>query len=615
MLRIVVTLAKSSRKSLVNTLMKKLASLFDKKRKKRLRGRASAEWSSIDLYDSEVAILWNILEHSRQICGALNVPDNTTISWADLNDKGLGCASFEKRSNSYRILLDSSVYSKREKGSKYSDILDIYCGISVHEASHVNHSDIKNSEKFLAEIDFYENLFVQLLEDNRIEELAVQEAPGFAQYLDCLETYCINANKLKGVFSDFDDLQKVMVTIFTTIRTPSEVTQEMKDYISPKGVKVFESFVETVKVPVTLEDTFAIGKVLRIWLDTVIDLPKDERLTPQKKLKGEQQEALEDLIKSDEVLDKIVKFIRKHIDEVLEEKVKKEVEELDEDTKIEYFEDDEKGKIKSVVKVAEKFTAEDKRVYMADLSKVRNQVARLRKYFSFRLAEKTYKVNELSEGKLNRRMLSRIPSGYDRLYSQTSTKSASGLSVCLLLDASGSMSGRKVEVARQIAILFTEALMKVPNVELEVYSFTSGGYGESGVSHRDSLMTYLYGKKQPNKEILGSYDAQAENFDGVAIRTAAKTFKNVTTNENRLMIVISDGYPAGPCYGGEVGIEDTKKAVQEVSKEIEILGIGIEEFNINKMYKHSVKWTDLSSLVNNVGGKLRKVVQASTLYK
>lgn len=604
-----------------------LSDLFDarKKLRKKSKGRRSADWSSIDSYESEAAILYNILEHSRQICSALDVPANTTVGWADLKEVGAqGQAHYDRSSKQYKVTLDSSIFKERTSSERYSDILDVYCGIAVHEAGHVNHSDLKNSGTLLRELDFYEHLFVQLLEDNRTEELSSQEAPGFVQYLEKLNAYSIEKTKPDTAFPKMDDLQKVISLVYMILRAPSELSEEMKDYVSPKGVKVFDSFLARAKKPVTLADTFSIGKDLRKWLDEVIDLPNDERLKPQGKMRSAGREAVEKILEKDEVLSKIIEAVKSIVGAGIGEKLKEEIKELEETVKADFFKDEEARTIPSIIKVAGKPTLENCQAYKREVASVRNYVNRLRQFFSFRLAQKTYKVNELAEGKLNRRMLARIPSGYDRMYYQTTTKNATGLAICLLLDGSGSMCGRsgsmaKIDVARKIAVLFVETLRGVPNVELEVYSYTSGGGydgdGDGGrATYRDSLLTYLYGRKQPSKEIIGSYTAECENFDGVAIRSAAKLFKSATNNQNRLMIVISDGMPAGPSYHGDVGVEDTKKAVQEVSKQMEVFAIAIEDFNVSKMYKHSVKWTDLNSLIPNVGNKLKKVIQASTNY-
>jgi nitric oxide reductase activation protein len=103
------------------------------------------------------------------------------------------------------------------------------------------------------------------------------------------------------------------------------------------------------------------------------------------------------------------------------------------------------------------------------------------------------------------------------------------------------------------------------------------------------------------------------NYDHQAIKTAADLFKKNTENDNRLMIVMSDGQPNGSNYGGEEAQELTKKTALDVEKRgIEILHIAIEDFDNRCMFKNSLQFTDIPELMNDMRRLITKIIKRAT---
>ena len=149
-----------------------------------------------------------------------------------------------------------------------------------------------------------------------------------------------------------------------------------------------------------------------------------------------------------------------------------------------------------------------------------------------------------------------------------------------------------------------EALKKVPGIELEIYSYSSFGYNSEG-----SLLKYLYGKQNPNPQSIAAYGDGGENYDHKAIETSVKLFKENTANKNRLMIMVSDGTPAGVEYGGSSAIRATKRAANEAERKgVPIIHVAIEAYKAEEMFKHSLKFTDLSNLTNQMRRLVTKII-------
>ena len=241
---------------------------------------------------------------------------------------------------------------------------------------------------------------------------------------------------------------------------------------------------------------------------------------------------------------------------------------------------------------------------------VKGDIARMRSVFRFRLGTHKMKVSELKEGRLDRRRLGRAMQT-DRLFFKTRTKTDKGLAIGILIDESGSM-GRastkprgakeyavKAENALKVGILLSEALMGVPGIELEIYSFTTCGDADT-----DTLFKYLYGKNNKKKESIANYGEGGGNYDYQAIQCAVEQLEKWTTQESKLLIVVSDGLPCGVGMCGTKARELVKKQVDATRKKgIDVLQIAIDDFDGSEgMYgqNHVIHFTQMPELINNM---------------
>src|SRR5207247_364942 len=120
-------------------------------------------------------------------------------------------------------------------------------------------------------------------------------------------------------------------------------------------------------------------------------------------------------------------------------------------------------------------------------------------------------------GALDRQKLYSLPLGSEYVFQRREKDAKKDFTVVLLIDESASMSGDKISKARQVAVLFKEALPHLEGIELFIYGHTADI--PTGTT---TLFCYWTprGKKKPYS--LGAVHAHSNNRDGVAIQAVAQ---------------------------------------------------------------------------------------------
>ena len=151
--------------------------------------------------------------------------------------------------------------------------------------------------------------------------------------------------------------------------------------------------------------------------------------------------------------------------------------------------------------------------------------------------------------------------------------------IVILLDMSGSMGGTKITEATQVVLLLTEAMksLAIPGLDFVVYGHTGDNHGQGSIdmvrildSRTDETMRLATGIRSCNLN---------NNYDGFAFQAAIDEAEVCYPDcDDRNLIVISDGEPAGYAYGymHGVGIAHTASVVQRNrGRGWKINGIGI----------------------------------------
>ncbi len=220
--------------------------------------------------------------------------------------------------------------------------------------------------------------------------------------------------------------------------------------------------------------------------------------------------------------------------------------------------------------------------------------------------ELTHWKREQERGEIDRSALARlaVSRGYRTPFRVSTHASGRDAAVTLLLDLSGSMAGRKIELARLCAAALTDALMQL-DFEAEVLGYSSvesppmreyyeraratgidmGGYNRF-VERLDLRVFKRFDARDASG--LAAIECGHENPDGEALTWAAARLA-ARKARRRLLFVLSDGCPSTSDGDPAILRHDLHARVDEVSAQgIELVGIGILDDFVEAFYPHAV---------------------------
>lgn len=209
-------------------------------------------------------------------------------------------------------------------------------------------------------------------------------------------------------------------------------------------------------------------------------------------------------------------------------------------------------------------------------------------------------------GKLHRKAVAKVTTGSDVIFRQKEQKVVLDTAVTVLLDSSGSMSGRSKYLHGMLACcMLNDALNKV-GIPIEVLGFTQTYEGSN--SYNQHLIHTPFGRRDTARDLVESMDGVdlANNDDGAAIMWAHSRLIRHKA-KRKILIVLSDGSPA--CLQAN-SYAFTKQVVEEIEKKspVEIYGIGIMDDNVKHIYSQSevIKTPEQleSALLNVVKSKI-----------
>lgn len=246
-----------------------------------------------------------------------------------------------------------------------------------------------------------------------------------------------------------------------------------------------------------------------------------------------------------------------------------------------------------------------------DRRQVQQHSRALRQILNNPYQERREERRALSSGTIDHRQLARAFI-QNRIFRQSTPLDRPGLAICLMVDESGSMTeGRRISkwsVARQVVAMFHDAVAECPELELEVYSYSSPKENDY-----DCLIRYCYGARNRDIASIANFVGRY-NYDHRALEVCGDLFQSSTTFENRWLFVISDGMPCGEAYEGASAIRATLQAVAQLRKRrIKLVNIAIEDYASEEIYGDSwvMKFTELSELVVSMKRLLTSLLRSA----
>lgn len=235
-------------------------------------------------------------------------------------------------------------------------------------------------------------------------------------------------------------------------------------------------------------------------------------------------------------------------------------------------------------------------------------------------------------GRLHPANLARLavvtPAGHDdRVFRRKHETTSKDVAVELVIDASGSMGGAKIHTATQAAYCLSSTLERI-GIKNEVICFTTGEavaphstlhaeaakIGRSYSRYESLYMPILKGfeerltsetKKRfgwlPNSSIM------SQNVDGECVEIAARRLMG-RRETGKVLIVLSDGYPAASGGGATLNAHLKKVVKRLTGTGMSVVGIGIQSEAVKQFYPKNVVIQSVTELPTIVMKELRNLI-------
>jgi len=229
---------------------------------------------------------------------------------------------------------------------------------------------------------------------------------------------------------------------------------------------------------------------------------------------------------------------------------------------------------------------------------------------------------ERERGTVNGNSLAKLASNksYRTIFREFTKTTTNNVAVELLVDMSGSMSGR-MDVAKQAVVAIAEALKDL-NIPFEVTGFYSDddcSLEQYARNRMDDMNRYNRIDERLELFVFKSFDCVkltgiekmsvgAQNPDGECVRWAAKRLA-VQKQKRKILMVFSDGMPATGEGNMDILNNDLKKVVKEIKKSgMEVIGFGIETNSVKHFYPDWIVINNVQDLPGVVMRKLSKLL-------
>ncbi|WP_175837823.1 cobaltochelatase CobT-related protein [Burkholderia anthina] len=247
-------------------------------------------------------------------------------------------------------------------------------------------------------------------------------------------------------------------------------------------------------------------------------------------------------------------------------------------------------------------------------ARAQTEPLRMRLERALKVDEQTHWRREQERGQLDRAALVRVATtpGYRTPFRVTRAAPGRDAAVSLLLDCSGSMAGRKIELATLCAAALCDALMQL-GFACEVLGYSSvedaamrahyqrwlddghDTFGYNRFVERLDLRVYKRFDSD-NPSGLACIECGHENPDGEALSWAAERLLSKRARR-RILMVLSDGYPATGDGNPAILRTDLRARVDALREQrVELIGVGILDDSVESFYPVSSVVEQLSAL-------------------
>lgn len=218
--------------------------------------------------------------------------------------------------------------------------------------------------------------------------------------------------------------------------------------------------------------------------------------------------------------------------------------------------------------------------YNTMLSQVMPLVTKMAAGLRFRdeerkMVERGLKTGDIDAGAIYKIGFERYGAKDRSLFERSDVISAPDAAIALVVDESGSMGCReKISAAQKMAIIMANALKRCRGVSFAVFGHTGNGDYHGGITDKMAFHHY-YTPDNPHMETMGGIRSYSNNYDGYAIKRAAEYMLLWYLRVPQKMVIhLSDGFPAATNYGGDTAHRHVNKVCNRAFRNsIKVCGI------------------------------------------
>ena len=595
-----------------------------------------------------------MLKHKRHLDSLCKVVDPTVKHTLNFATKGKNYSNMRTGA----LYVDGTLIKDSDAN------LDIVAGLSIHEKLHLVHTQplVKWQKTYAydnrlsdAQTDLLHSIG-NIIEDEYIESQLAKTHAGYVTYIDKVKEHFFAKHDIGTIKGNV--IADVLNTLLAMVRFPSTISDERKKrhakhiQFFARALKdalvnrestlvaiqsIYEYMYQLAKEEASKRDDTSeeeileraetrMSELLEEWGDSADGYSEDDIRRIKDRLIAQEREDAErsDRYAPEKALrEALSKSAREMADysrdsDTISERLDKAIRDLADS---EYAEEEwDSGRalgLRQGTKVTwrnQHANEHEGELYNETVRKMKSSIGQLKRRIQLYGDTKIHTIRNQRRGKLDKKMLHKIPLGRPDLFKNVIVDEDKPLDVCLLVDESGSMGSWKMDKARQTAIALREALKDNQALNLWVFGHTADGYnwhkeGETNMS------VYWSPTYQSDIKAIGSMKARAENRDGMALLASAERVKaeSPSMGSNKLMIVISDGEPSADRYRFAVGVPHTKKCVKHLEGQgwsiIQVGISGARERIMREMFSNYLLVDDTNELPAKISKIIRKVIK------
>ena len=499
------------------------------------------------------------------------------------------------------------------------ELLDAFYGASIQNAALATFQNKKDYIKTMNARSSktkttVQDLLYATLNTERIDKKLADRFPGYSRFVQKFKKYKYDAT-YEPLSPDEHQGKRLVETLLKFLRYPANVTEEEeKEFAKP--IEQIEHYMKKHGFPKTSDDCERQSAYLYSVVNKYIE---EEEKDKEDGSKGTPAPGADEM---DNFAESLMKSLMNPTDGDDSDSFAEDFEEFKEDMeekppmKMKHDFSKEGERIDGNIKFIKADSNKDR--YKKELSKIDTcKASVLANLFARKCKDYQFSMKSMRSGRLDTNKIAEAAQNVATVYERFGQVTTNKLNIGVLIDESGSMSGNKIERARQAAIFINEVFKNIPDARLYMYGHTADG-GGGGTTGDCIIRIYKEHGKGSDPHALGSAAARHNNRDGDAIYACARKIRSMN-DDPCLLFVLSDGAPYANNYSGQMAIEDTRKKVtMSQALGFQVIQIAIDyEVPSADMFDYYIEMTDIKNLpmdlIKYVSKKVDKLIHSKTV--